>query len=146
VIERIPVPWISDRLGGPRYILVREPSALVFLAGFPGPDADRREKELWQDRILAAVVIAPRLDDPGRLGRDREHVLRTMLERWGVEGPGQLPPAPIRALLRAMARDYGIRPSEILRGPISAFALDYQVLTEADQPAEPDLPIEVVDG
>lgn len=145
----IALPWISDRLGHPAYVLARDPDAHTFFEGMPDRfpftecyaallDTEQRhivlEVERWVDHVLGAAIVDP----PGssiaqQLGRDRAHVVLTLFRRWGwVARPDGhiigLPGPNFRRILRAMSRAAGMLPSELLKRPVNEFIFDYHVL------------------
>lgn len=144
---RVPLPWISRRLGRPRHLVVRAPRAGEFFEGMPDVfpqtecfstfDSDRQrlnvlEVERWIDRVLSACVLEPR-PFPVALGPDRAHVVHFLFERWGwvqrADGTVVGLPGPnFREILRWMARQCGTPPSQLMKQPINEFIFDYHVL------------------
>lgn len=95
---RVELPALSRRVGAPRYLLARMPTAEEFFLAMPAavpetrcfeamPVEGRRET-VWQtgrwiEEIVRAVIVEPALPADVDLGADEEHVALSLLRAWG---------------------------------------------------------------
>lgn len=95
---RVELPALSRRVGAPRSLLARMPTAEEFFRSMPAavpetrcfeamPSEGRRETVWqtgrWVEAIVRAVIVEPALAADVDLGADEEYVTLSLLRAWG---------------------------------------------------------------
>lgn len=143
------LPALSARLRRTVAVEVAEPTSVAFAGDIPdAPPASNEfecyvalssqrqreaetEWERWQVRMVARCIVAPAfLKDPAqveKLGADGKLLVKTVLDRWGIDGELKLSPAYLK-MVRKIARTLRLDVNEVMLWPVSLFWNNWMVL------------------